>query len=106
MLEAYGYRALEVDSGEQALQTVRELEGPLHLVLTDIVMPGLNGPEVVEKLQEMKPDLPAIFMSGYTDDAILNQTMDPDHVFLQKPITPHTLFRKIREKLDGALPAT
>jgi PAS domain S-box-containing protein len=106
MLDAYGYSVLEADSGEQALRTVRELQGPLHLVLTDIVMTGLNGPDTVAQLQEMRPGLQAIFMSGYSDDAILNQTMDPDHMFLQKPITPHILFRKIREKLEGTSPGT
>ena len=99
MLEAYGYSVLEADSGEQALQTVRELRGPLDLVLSDIVMPGLSGPETVALLLEIRPGLRVIFMSGYTDDPVINQVMSPDHSFLQKPVTPHRLFRKIRESL-------
>jgi FixJ family two-component response regulator len=62
-------------------------------------MPGLSGPETVVQLQEIRPGLRVIFMSGYTDDPVINQVMSPDHSFLQKPVTPHRLFRKIRESL-------
>jgi CheY-like chemotaxis protein len=105
MLGAYGYSVLEADSGEEALRAVRDLQSPLDLVLSDIVMPGLSGPEIVAQLQEIQPGLQVIFMSGYTDDPVINRMISSEHTFLQKPITPHTLFRVIREKMDKAPPS-
>jgi PAS domain S-box-containing protein len=105
MLGAYGYGVLEADSGEEALRAIRDLQSPLDLVLSDIVMPGLSGPEIVAQLQEIQPGLQVIFMSGYTDDPVINRMISSEHTFLQKPITPHTLFRVIREKMDKAAPS-
>jgi PAS domain S-box-containing protein len=100
MLDAYGYGVLEADSGEEALRIVRDKPSTVDLVLSDIIMPGLSGPETAAQLQKIQPGLRVIFMSGYTDDPVISQMMSPDHSFLQKPITPHVLLHKIREIME------
>ncbi len=88
MLERLGYRTLGADSGTEAIATVRQHQGAIPLLLTDVVMPGMNGRELAEVLRQSHPQLKVIFMSGYTDQ-VLSDTgrLDPSIVYLQKPFT-------------------
>jgi two-component system, cell cycle sensor histidine kinase and response regulator CckA len=99
-LESVGYSVLVASSGTKALQHARDFRGPIHLLLTDIVMPGMNGPDLARQLVSLRPGIKVIFTSGYTDDAIARQgVLDPAVAFIQKPYRPKALARKIREVL-------
>jgi CheY-like chemotaxis protein len=101
ILETSGYRVLEAANGEEALRIVRGHEGPIHLLLTDVVMPGMGGREGAERLARSQPGMKVLYMSGYTDDAIVHQGVLAQGIaFIQKPLTPRALTRKIREVLD------
>jgi two-component system cell cycle sensor histidine kinase/response regulator CckA len=102
-LESVGYTVLEAASGKEALQRAQEFTGPIHLLLTDVVMPEMSGPELATRMMSLRPGLKVIFTSGYTDDAIARQgILDPSVAFIQKPYRPKALARKIR----GALGVT
>ena len=76
---------------------------PIHLLITDVVMPKVSGRELAEQLVERRPDMKVLFMSGYTDTAVLNTGVTHKEVaFLQKPFTPTALSEKVREVLEGA----
>jgi two-component system cell cycle sensor histidine kinase/response regulator CckA len=108
-LESVGYTVLEAASGKEALQRAQEFTGRIHLLLTDVVMPEMSGPELATRMMSLRPGLKVIFTSGYTDDAIARQgILDPSVTFIQKPYRPKALARKIREALGVAkkLPVT
>ncbi|MGH7545921.1 MAG: PAS domain S-box protein, partial [Gemmatimonadota bacterium] len=97
-----GYRVLEAVDGEEALRLSRTHADPIHLLITDIVMPGMSGPELVETLAPERREMKVIYTSGYTDHAIVNRgVLDPSADFLQKPFTPDVLTRRVRDALDG-----
>src|SRR5207249_8021452 len=74
---------------------------PIHLVLTDVIMPGMNGRELAERLVQRRPGLRVLYMSGYPGDAIVHRgALEPGTAFLQKPFMPEDLARKVREVLD------
>jgi CheY-like chemotaxis protein len=101
-LAGQGYTILEAENGAEALELLARTTGPVDLVLTDVVMPRLNGRELGERLAAERPELPVLFMSGYTDDDIVRRGMlYPDSPFLQKPFMPADLSRKVREVLDN-----
>ncbi|MEZ4452291.1 MAG: response regulator [Nannocystaceae bacterium] len=101
LLERGGYRVIAVDRGAAAIEAAARLSAPLDLVLTDVVMPGLGGRETVDALRERHPEVAALFMSGYTADAVLRRGVEASRVaFLQKPFTTAALLRKVREVLD------
>ena len=76
------------------------MSGPIHLLLTDVVMPGLSGPLVAEKVTALRPDIKVLYMSGYTDDAVVHHgVLGHDMPFIQKPFSPAALRKKIREVL-------
>jgi len=78
-----------------------KLKGPIHLLLTDVVMPGLNGPELARRLKYLYPQIKVIFMSGYSDKGIFQRgILDPETGLLQKPFTLESLTGKVREVLD------
>jgi CheY-like chemotaxis protein len=102
-LEGVGYKVLEAGSGKDALQRAKDFDGTIHLLLTDVVMPGMSGPELAEQLALRRPGIKVLFTSGYTDDAIARQgILDSKVAFIQKPYRPRALAKKIREVLrDG-----
>ena len=100
-LAAQGYTVLEAENGAEALAILARTEGPVDLVVTDVVMPILNGRELSERLAAERPGLPVLFMSGYTDDDVIRRgLLDPGAPFLQKPFMAVDLGRKVREVLD------
>jgi two-component system cell cycle sensor histidine kinase/response regulator CckA len=100
-LERLGYRVLEAGNGDDALRIAREHAEPIHLLLTDVIVPGRSGRNVAEVLLRENPSLRVIFMSGYTDDAaVVRDVMANEVDFLQKPFGMELLTRKIREVLD------
>ena len=102
VLELGGYTVLEASHGKEALQLSEQGQAPIHLLLTDVIMPGgMNGPELAEQLKPLYPDLKVLFMSGYTNDAISRYEMVGGGLhFLQKPFIPRILLQKVHEILD------
>jgi CheY-like chemotaxis protein len=100
-LQQYGYMILEAENGEEALRVSEAHEGPIQLMITDVVMPMMNGRELAEKLQPLYPHMKVIYMSGYTDNTIVHHgVLEPGLNFLEKPFSPDGLARKVREVLD------
>jgi len=103
-LERRGYRVLAAADGPSALTLARACAETIDLLLTDVVMPGMNGRELAEALLRERPNTRVLFASGYTDDAVLLHGVRTDEVwFLQKPFTPPTLVQRVREVLDQPL---
>jgi CheY-like chemotaxis protein len=99
-LESVGYTVLEASSGAEALEHAKDFQGPIHLLLTDVVMPGMSGPELAGELSSRRPGIKVIFTSGYANDAIARQgVLDPAVAVIQKPYRPKALARKVREIL-------
>ncbi len=102
VLRSCGYTVLEADDGQRAVQLVEDHRGPIDLVVCDVVMPYLGGRQLVERLSALRPVLKVLFVSGYTDDAVVRHgVLVSDYAFLQKPFTPTALAQKVREVLDG-----
>jgi two-component system, cell cycle sensor histidine kinase and response regulator CckA len=102
ILGAAGYTVLLAANGQEALQASARHAGPIHLLLTDVVMPGINGRVLAEKLLQTRPQLKVIYMSGYTDDTIVHHgVLDEGTHFINKPIGAADLTRRVREVLDG-----
>jgi len=102
ILERCGYRVLKAGSGEDALRTAREDSGPIHLLLTDVIMPGMSGRELAERMKALRPEVKVLYMSGYTDESIAHYGMlDPGIDLIAKPFTPVGLADKVREVLDS-----
>jgi two-component system cell cycle sensor histidine kinase/response regulator CckA len=97
LLEAHGYHVLEASGGEQALEFAVRYPDPIHLLLTDVVMPGMSGPEVAGQIQELRPEIKILFMTGYSDATVTG--LAPDVPLLQKPFTPDALAHRVRETL-------
>jgi two-component system cell cycle sensor histidine kinase/response regulator CckA len=103
-LQRSGYRVLEAGNAKEALAVAQDSAAPIHLVVTDVIMPDSAGPSLVERLRALRPDLPVLYMSGYTDDTIVHHgVLSEGTAFLQKPFTPHGLAQKVREVLDQAM---
>jgi two-component system cell cycle sensor histidine kinase/response regulator CckA len=101
-LETHGYRVLEASCGHEAVHVAMSHQGVIHLVVSDVVMPDLSGPQVVTRLRELRPDLKALYVSGYTNDAVFRHgVLDAEVEFLQKPFTAVALAGKVRALLDG-----
>jgi len=100
-LEAYGYNVIEVESPDNGLHIASTYEGAIQLLLTDVIMPGMNGRELYEKLAVVQPDLKVLYMSGYTDNVIVHHgVLDEGVNFLQKPFTVRGLSQRVRRVLD------
>ena len=101
-LRIHGYTVLEARHGIEALLTSTKYVGPIHLLLTDVVMPQMSGPEVAEKLLTVRPGIRVLYMSGYPDHPVFDQGgVSREAGFLPKPFSPHMLAQKVREVLDG-----
>jgi CheY-like chemotaxis protein len=92
---------LEAQDGQAALELSNRHSGPIHLLLTDVIMPGLSGRDLARQLTQARPGLKILFMSGYIDQAITpNGELEPGMAFLKKPFSPLILARKVRQVLD------
>ena len=102
LLEKLGYRVLEGGNAAEALESARRHQGPIHLLVADVVMPGASGRDLARELAQSRPATKVLYVSGYTDDAIVHHGMLEEGLnFLQKPFTPSALARKLREVLDA-----
>jgi CheY-like chemotaxis protein len=107
VLESRGYKVLEARTSMEALLIPSQYQGPIHLLLTDVVMPALSGRELAEKLTKLHPELKILFMSGYTDDTVVRHgVLESGMAYLQKPFSPDALARKVREVLDAQKPSS
>jgi two-component system cell cycle sensor histidine kinase/response regulator CckA len=98
-----GYNVLEATDGEDALRASREHPGPIHLMITDVVMPRMGGARLAERLAEERPDMKVLFVSGYAENTVLKHgTIDITTRFLQKPFSLNDLARKVREVLEAS----
>ena len=99
-LAAKGYQVLEADSGEAGLAEAARYKGTISLVITDVVMPGMSGRELVKHLAQSRPETKVLYLSGYTEDAIISDgSIESGTAFLQKPFSLQSLSRKVREVL-------
>ena len=102
-LEMQGYRVLAAASASEALAMAGSHDGSIDLLVTDVVMPGAGGRQLADELRRHRPDLRVLYMSGYTDDAIVRHGVEANiDAFLQKPFTPLSIARKVREVIDAA----
>src|SRR5262249_35842817 len=102
LLRLKGYRVIAASSPSEAVALSKRQEAPIELLLTDVIMPGLNGRELARVLAEPRPRMRVLYMSGYTDAAMSQQgILPPGTAFLSKPFTPEILARKVREVLDA-----
>jgi PAS domain S-box-containing protein len=108
VLQKNGYTVLEASNGEEALRIVQEQNGnPIHLMVTDVVMPGMSGRQLADRLLPLRPEMRVLYMSGYTDDAIVHHgVLDPGIAYIQKPFAPDAFASKVRQILDGRSPST
>ena len=101
-LEKEGYKVIEARNGQEALWEIVRHAGVIHLMMTDVVMPGMSGKELAEKLAANRPELKVLYMSGYADAAIVRHgVLDSEKAFLQKPFALQVLAEKLRAVLDG-----
>ena len=103
ILARAGYDVIEARNGGEALLICETHAGAIHLLLSDVVMPQMSGPELAKRLSAARPEMKVLCMSGYTDDSIVRHgVLEARFAFIQKPITPLTLTRKVREVLDAS----
>jgi len=101
-LKFYGYNVLESPHGGSALLTCEKNPGKIDLIISDLVMPQMNGQELVERLKPLQPQMKVMFISGYSEEMFSERhILDPEILFIQKPFTPLEMLRKVREILDS-----
>jgi DNA-binding response OmpR family regulator len=102
VLERAGYDVLTAKDGADALRVAESHTGTIHLLVTDMVMPTMNGRQLAERLRTAQPDLRTLYLSGYTDSSVVRQGwLNGEEHFLQKPFTNDSLTRRVRDVLDG-----
>jgi len=102
ILRASGYTVVDAEHGGEALLACERHAGPIHLLMTDVIMPQMSGRELAERLTRLRPDMKVLYVSGYTDDAVVRHgVLESGTAFLQKPFIPDTVTRKVREVLDA-----
>src|SRR5439155_24154802 len=100
-LDVAGYTVLEATQGDEALRISQAHLGPIHLLVTDVELPGLSGRELAQRVTARRPETKVLFISGYTDDAVLRHgVLHAESAFLQKPFTSDVLTGKVREVLQ------
>jgi CheY-like chemotaxis protein len=103
LLMLNGYHVLEAADGSEALRICRQHPGDIQLIVTDLVMPGMSGRELAERIAKEKPEVKVLYISGYTDDFVVHAGVaQAGMAFLQKPFSPTAFTHKVREVLDGA----
>jgi CheY-like chemotaxis protein len=103
ILESTGYRVLVADDPDQGMKLIGEQQDEIHLLLTDLILPGMSGRELVDRVTKEKPEMRVLFMSGYSDEAVARHgILEPGLAFLQKPFSRDGLVRKVRDVLDSA----
>jgi two-component system cell cycle sensor histidine kinase/response regulator CckA len=106
VLQTCGYTVVEARDGIEAVRIAGQHHGKIDLLLTDVVMPRIGGRQVAERLAELHPEVKVLFLSGYTDDAVVRHgILEAEVAFLQKPFSPASLAAKVREVLDRSAPA-
>ena len=100
ILEVRGYNVIEASDGEEALQICKSYVGTIHLTLSDVIMPGMNGRELAEQAVRLRPDMKVLLMSGYADEITRSGYIHPGFHFIEKPFTSNSLALKVREVLD------
>ncbi|HJX30881.1 MAG TPA: response regulator, partial [Thermodesulfobacteriota bacterium] len=101
ILRRQGYRVLEAEAGGEALLVCEQYKGPIDLILTDIVMPHMSGPEFIERLKQVRKDFKVLYMTGYTGERIVDHGILEEGIeLIHKPFTITKLARKVREVLD------
>ena len=106
-LQLCGYRVLEAHNGSEAMSLCERYDGTIPLLVTDIVMPGMGGPELAAAVRKHRPETKVLFISGYSERAFSSHgILDADAGFLQKPFMPEVLAQKVREILDGTAAQT
>jgi CheY-like chemotaxis protein len=104
VLEARGYEVLEAGTGQEAINAASNRNGPIHLMVSDVVVPDMNGRKIADQILPIRPDIKLLFMSGYTDEDVKGHgVLTQEAAFLEKPFTPDSLARKVREVLDTPL---
>jgi two-component system cell cycle sensor histidine kinase/response regulator CckA len=107
ILRRHGYHVLEASNGGEAMLLCEAHPRPIHLLISDVVMPHMSGPELARRLAEARPEMKVLCMSGYADDSVVRHgVVKSDIAYLQKPITLETLTRKVREVLDARGPGS
>jgi PAS domain S-box-containing protein len=102
ILRSCGYQVLEAGDGPEALRLLQQRTGPLHLLVTDVMMPHMNGVQLAERVRQLRPDVRVLYISGYTDDIMVpHGGPTTGQEFLQKPFTPMSLAQKVRAVLDA-----
>jgi CheY-like chemotaxis protein len=101
-LEGFGYRVLSAASAEQAIRTADSFPESIDLLLTDVIMPGMSGSQLAEKVLSKRPNTRIVYMTGYTDDMVVqHRVLEPGVKLLQKPFSRLDLALKVRSTLDG-----
>jgi len=103
-LTAHGYQVLTAANGDEALQVSQAHQGSIALALVDVIMPGMSGPEVAQRLHAARPDLKVLFMSGFSTEVVVVHGLDAGDPLLVKPFSLDTLGRKVHEILDYRSP--
>jgi CheY-like chemotaxis protein len=101
ILVAHGYKCVEAVDGREALHLIEDGGGPFELVLTDMIMPRMNGAELARNLSRIRPGIPIVYMSGYTEESVVRDVANSPGAFLAKPFTAAALLETVRRSLDG-----
>ena len=102
ILQGQGYTVLDAKDGQDALEILEQRPGPVHLMLTDLVMPGMNGRELALKMKVRWPGMKVLYMSGYAEEGIVNQgLLEQGLIYIQKPFEARALARRVRQLLDA-----
>jgi CheY-like chemotaxis protein len=104
-LEMFGYRVLEAADGHEALQLAARIREPIHLLVTDVIMPRLGGRELARRIRDLRPQIRVLFASGYAEDGITHDgVLEPGVHLLSKPFSPQDLAARVRHLLETSAP--